>query len=89
MLEQDISKKKQIKKVFKLEAGNNKSKRYEMEAILDGKDYIKKLESCHLLGLYYLVIWKSYPEEENTWEPASAVQHLRKRIKLFYKNEMP
>ena len=37
----------------------------------------------HLPGLYYLISWKGYPEEENTWEPASAVQHLALTIKFL------
>ena len=43
-------------------------------------------ESGHLPGFYYLVAWRGYPEEENTWKPFSAVQHLGKLIKLFYKD---
>ena len=35
--------------------------------------------------LYYLVLWKSYLEEENTWEPSSVVIHLQKLISTFYK----
>ena len=57
-----------------------------MEAIWDSAVYARESESGHLSGLYYLVSWKWYPEEENTWEPASAVQHLRKLISLFHKN---
>ena len=40
----------------------------------------------HLLGLYYLVSWKSYPKEENTWEPTLAVQYLWKLISTFHKD---
>ena len=47
---------------------------------------MRESESAHLLGLYYLVSWKRYPEEENTWESASVVQHLKKLINLFHKN---
>ena len=39
-----------------------------------------------LPGLYYLVLWKSYPEEENTLEPASAIQHLQRLVTAYYKN---
>ncbi len=36
-------------------------------------------------GFYYLVLWKGYPEDENTWEPSLAVIHLRKLISTFDK----
>ena len=45
---------------------------YEMEAIQDSAIYDNKAKS-HLSGLYYLVVWKRYPEKENTWESSFAV----------------
>ena len=55
------------------DAGDNKE--YKVEAIIDSAVYAKKAKG-HLPGLYYLVSWKGYPEEESTWEPSSAVIHL-------------
>ena len=46
-----------------LEAGNNEE--YEVEAIWDSAVYASKLESGQLPSLYYLVVWKRYPEEKN------------------------
>ena len=86
LLEQDTTKKERVdEKVTELdfEAGN--SKEYEVEAIRDSAVYSRESEG-HLPGLYYLVAWKGYPEEENTWEPVSAVQHLRKLISSFHKD---
>ena len=68
----------------KLEAGD--SKEYKVEAIWDSVIFARKSESGHLPGLYYLLSWKGYPEEENTWEPILAVQHLRKLISSFHKD---
>ena len=59
---------------------------YKVEAIWDSAVYTKESKSGHLPGLYYLISWNGYPEEENTWEPASVVQHFRKLINLFHKN---
>ena len=69
---------------IEFDAGNNEE--YEVEAIRDSAVYARESESSHLPGLYYLVSWKEYPEEENTWELASTVQHLRKLINLFHKD---
>ena len=63
------------------EPGNNKE--YEVEAIQDSVIYVKEADK-HLLGLYYLVLWKRYPEEENIWEPASVVQYLWKLLSKFH-----
>ena len=56
---------------LELKAGNNKE--YKVETIWDSAVYASKSESGQLPDLYYLVAYKSYPEEENTWEPLSAV----------------
>ena len=56
---------------FEFEAGNDKE--YEVDGIRDSAVYAKESATGQLLGLYYLVSWKSYPEEKNTWEPASAI----------------
>lgn len=49
---------------IELDAGD--SKEYEFKVIWDSAVYAKKLVEGHLLGLYYLVSWKSYLEEKNT-----------------------
>ena len=36
-----------------------------------------------MLGLYYFILWKGYPEKENTWESSLAVIHLQKLISIF------
>ena len=69
---------------LELDAGN--SKKYKVKAIRDSAIYAMKLESGHLPGFYYLEAWKGYPKKRNTWEPFSAVQHLRKLIRLLHKD---
>ena len=87
LLEQDTIKKERVnEKVLKLDAGNKDSKEYEVEAIWDSAVYTNELKSGHLPGLYYLVAWKGYSKEKNTWKPLSAVQHLKKLINSFHKD---
>ncbi len=69
-------------KEVEFEAGDNKE--YEVEAIIDSAVYCQQAND-QMPGLYYLVLWKDYPEEENTWKPSSAVIHLRKLISTFHK----
>ena len=57
-----------------------------MEPIWDSAVYAIKSESGYLPELYYLVVWKGYLEKKTTWEPVSAVQHLRKLISSFHKD---
>ena len=86
LLEQDTTRKGRVDdENVELDAGDENGE-YEVEAIRDSEVYARESESGHLPGLYYLVSWKGYPEEENTWEPASAVQHLRKLISSFHKD---
>ena len=86
LLEQKNTRKERVdKQVKKLELEAGDSKKYEIEAISNSAVYATKSESGQLLGLYYLVAWKRYPQEENTWKPSSAVQHSQKLINSFHK----
>ena len=87
LLKQNTTKKRRVdKNMTELDPGDNDSREYKVEVIRDSTVYVRESESDHLPGLYYLVSCKGYLEEENTWEPASAVQYLRKLISLFYKD---
>ena len=66
---------------------DNKNKEYKVEAIQDTTVYAKKVDG-HLPGLYYLIAWKSYPEEENTWEPSLAIIRLQKMVNTFHKDQL-
>ena len=88
LLKEDITRKEQINKLFpepepEFDAGNNK--KYEVKVIIDSAVYTKEAER-YLPGLYYLVSWKGYAKEKSTWEPSSAVMHLRKMIFTFHKD---
>lgn len=69
LLDQNITRTELVDKtISQLEFNNRevKSDEYEVEAICNSAVYIKELERGQLPGLYYLVSWKDYPEEENT-----------------------
>ncbi len=66
--------------------GDGDGKKYEVEAIQDSAVYANKSEGGHLPGLYYLVSWKSYPEEENTWEPTLAIQHFQRLVSTYHRD---
>ena len=69
--------------MLEFEAGYNKE--YEVEAIQDNVVYAKKANK-YLLKLYYLIIWKGYLQEENTWKSSLVVMHLRNMISTFHKD---
>ncbi len=89
LLEQDTTRKGQVdnkappepEKEF--EAGDDKE--YKVEVIIDSVVYGQQANNSQMPGLYYLVLWKGYPEEENTWESSLAVIYRRKLISTFYK----
>ena len=85
LLEQDTTMKKRVETVIKLDKSN--SKKYKVKAICDNEVYAKKSNSdYHLSSLYYLVLWKSYSADKNTWSLALAIQHLWKLVTIFYYN---
>ncbi len=68
LLEKDTKKKEQVDEATsQLEfEGDGNGDEYEVEVICDSAVYARESDSGHLPGLYYLVSWKGYPEEENT-----------------------
>lgn len=84
LLEQDTKKKSGWMKCQNQKKNN--SKEYEDTAISNSEIYVKESNSSHLLGLYYLVLWKDYIEEEITWELISAGLYLCNIINTFYYN---
>ena len=49
---------------LEFKAGNNKE--YKIDGIWDSAVYTKESATGQLSGLYYLILWKDYPEDENT-----------------------
>ena len=89
LLEQYTTKKERVDeevRQIEFDAGDNDSGKYEVEAIWDSAVHLRESKSGHLPGLYYLISWKRYLEEENTWKSLLVVQYLRKLISSFYKN---
>ena len=85
LLEQDTTKKGQVNDTqldFEFEAGNGEE--YKVDGIWNSAVYARE-SAKQLPGLYYLVLWKSYPEKENTWKLALAIQHLWKLVTAYYK----
>ena len=66
LLEKNTTKKGQADKVTsQIELDKSDSEKYKVEAICDNAFYTNESEGP-LPGLYYLISWKNYPEEENT-----------------------
>lgn len=87
LLEQNITKKRRVdKKDEEMEFKVDDKEKYKVEEIQDSAVYAKKSEEGYLSKIYYLVFWKSYPKEKNTWELTLAVQYFRKLLNIFYKN---
>ena len=54
---------------------NQEQERYEVESILDSRKIRGKLK--------YLVHWKGYGHEENTWEPISNLKDAKEALADF------
>lgn len=66
MLEQNITRKRWIdENVRQIDFGanDNEGREYKIEKIRNGTVYVKKSVG-YLLGLYYLIFWKSYSEKK-------------------------
>ena len=44
--------------------------------------------TSQLLKLYYLVLWKGYPEEKNTGKPLLAIQYLQWLTTAYHKDNL-
>ncbi len=70
LLEQDTTRKRWVdnkalpepEKEFEAED----DKEYEVETIIDSAMYDQQINNSQMPDFYYLISWKSYPEEENT-----------------------
>ena len=85
LLDQDITKEGRMNNM-QLEFEPGEDNEYDVNGIQNSAVYAKQLTTSQLPGPYYLVLWKSYPEEENTWEPVSAIQHLWTLVTAYHKN---
>ena len=84
LLKQDTTRKGREFSVPEFELGNN-NKEYKVKVIRDSAIYAKEADG-YLPRLYYLIAWMGYLKEKNTWEPFSAIMHLRKMVSTFHKN---
>lgn len=67
LLKQDTTRKRRVDETtssLEFDKSSN-GEENEVEGICDSAVYAGESEG-HLLGLYYLILWKGYPEEENT-----------------------
>ena len=90
LLKQDTIRKKQVDKILlklekELEFEIRGNKKYELKVIINSAIYGQQANSHQISGFYYLVFWKGYLEEKNTWKPSSIVKHFQKLISIFYK----
>ena len=81
LLEKDLTKGELL---LDLEIDKEKNE-YIAEAVHDSRVFKEgKIDKNSPTGLYYLVHWKDLPELENTWEPVSQIQYLKKIVRKFH-----
>lgn len=76
-------KRSNIKFLIKLDEDNNN--KYKVKKIGNSKVYTKKLDSDHLLSLYYLVLQKNYFEKKNNQKYIFAIIYFQRLITIFHK----
>jgi transposase InsO family protein len=64
-----------------VEADSNGDKKYEVERIIAHRQRGRRRE--------FLVVWKGYPPEENTWEPRSSLTGARDALADFEQSQVP
>ena len=57
---------------MQLEFKADNEEEYEVDGIWDSMIYVRE-SGKQLPALYYLVLWKNYPEKENTWKFTSVI----------------
>lgn len=83
LLEQDTTRKEQVKIAIK--PNNDNSKEYKVEVICDSEVYVKKSDSTYYLpSLYYLILWKGYSKKKNTCKLILAIEHFWSVVTTFY-----
>ncbi len=71
-------------KDLEFEARGNKE--YKVKVIINSAMYGQQANNNNQIpGFYYLVSWKGYPKEKNTWEPLLIVIYFQKLISTFHK----
>lgn len=89
LLKQDIIQKKQVNNsntTIRLYLDKSNSKEYEIKTICDNDICTKRSDNnYHLPGIYYLVLWKEYLKEKNTWELALDIQYFWRFVITFHK----
>lgn len=64
------------KAAFRLEFENDgDGKEYKVKTICDSAVYTRESED-YLSGFYYLVFWKDYLKEKNTYKPALILLYI-------------
>lgn len=58
--------------------------KYKVNSIINNVVYGKEINN-QLLGLYYLILWKSYLEEKSIWKLLAEIMHFQKLINTFHK----
>ena len=84
LLEQDTTRKGWVNEKttqLEFEAGDGDGEEFEVEGIQDSAVYVGEPEG-HLLGLYYLVSWKGYPEEGHWWSYVCGGRGRRRLLRI-------